>query len=160
MMREGGNSLEEREGRELTWLYECWVNVGACSDCDAGNPFPKVWEKDGTVEERFTHLLCSRVASAFFFVLFGVVNLQRAHIEFSRSKSKQAFKRQKGKRKRGQRSAEVSVKVVQTAWLRVDICGHLWTFSSLTATVGLVWWEAVCKSVEVEDLIRYWSRLN
>ena len=115
-------------------------------------PSQRYEKKTGRSESDFTHLLCSRVASAFFFVLFGVVNLQRAHIEFSRSKSKQAFKRQKGKRKRGQRSAEVSGQVVQTAWLRVDICGHLWTFSSLTATVGLVWKEVLCKSVEVEEL--------
>ena len=34
----------------------------------------------------------------------------------------------------------------------VVACGHLWTFSSLTATVRLVWWEALYESVEVEDL--------
>ena len=128
-------------------LCECCVNVLTVM---LVTPSQRYEKKTGRSEGDFTHF-CFRILPSFCCLVWCA--LQRTHIEFSSGKDRQATKRQrKIKGSRWRWSAEVSGQVVQTAWLRVDICGHLWTFSSLTATVGLVWWEALYKSVEVEDL--------
>ena len=76
------------------------------------------------------------------------------HIELCRSKDKQASEGQRKSENVGCKwSAEVGGKVAQTVLPRVWVDTR-----SLSATIGLVWWEVNCKSVEAEDLIRYWSR--